>query len=406
MPTQPISDWVIEFQIGDVMPPIRLNVHPEILVGRVDPDQPSFEGLDLTSYDGINLGVSRRHAIIRWEGNHLVVIDSGSNNGTVLNGARLLPQTPYRLNSDDVLYFGHLKTTIQINSQVGQSYIRAKRIDFNTNNVPQMARGQRILVVEDDVMIAKLYQIGLEKVGFSVQNARDVVGAIRALNQVTPSLIVLDLRLPSVHGLELARYVRRDTECPDIPIIVVSAISAEETVQQAMDAGVDIFMVKPVDIAQLSLIISAIVYKFESENPTHGTKKLAGTASLDYITPSSHDDAIVIFVENQRQPIGTVVQPQITLGRQAMTSTTRNHIDLDEYNAFEKGVSRLHAKIERKEGVFFIEDLGSSNGTFVNGRSLRPHEPARIANGDEIRLGEMRMHVYLLTESEPARSQA
>ncbi|HVO41666.1 MAG TPA: FHA domain-containing protein [Aggregatilineales bacterium] len=406
MPADSTADWVIQFTFPHTATSVRSNVNPELVIGRMDPGETSFKGLDLSAQKGVEMGVSRQHAIIRWEGSHLVIVDLGSQNGTILNGVRLEPDTGYRLAEGDVLYIGHLRVNVHINTEIGKQSIRAKRIDFDTSNVPLMGRGQRILVVEDDVMITKLYQVALEKAGFQVQVTRDVVTAIRALNQTTPALILLDIKLPSIHGLELCRYVRRDTECPTIPIVVVSALSDDETVQAALAAGVDVFMIKPVDVNQLSLIVSAIIYKNELENPAYGTKHLTGTASLDYISPATHNDAVVIFVEGQRQPIGVVVQPQITMGRAAVNPAARQHIDLEPYGAFDKGVSRIHARIERRESIFMIEDLGSSNGTFINGHSLKPNEQVQINNGDEIRLGELRMHIYLLAEREAVKPAA
>jgi CheY-like chemotaxis protein len=404
MSTKSFADWVIQFTFPETSDVVRLNVNPELQIGRIDPDQTVFNGLDMTPFNGVDKGVSRHHALIRWEGSHLVVVDLGSNNGTVLNGVHLDPNTPYRLTDGDMLYIGHVKTLIRLNNEVGKGNVRAKRIEFDTSRVPVHGRGQRVLVVEDDMMITKLYQMALEKAGFQVQVTRDVVSAIRALNQTTPALILLDIKLPSIHGIELCRYVRRDTECPNIPIVVVSALSDDETVGAAMEAGVDVYVSKPVDVNQLSLIVSAIIFKNEVDNPEQGTKKLSGTASLDYISPATHNDAIVIFVEGQRQPIGFVVQPSVTLGRAATNPGARQHIDLAPFGASEKGVSRVHGKIERKDNAFMIEDMGSSNGTFVNGHSLHVGEQKRIANGDEIRFGELRMHIYLLAETEAAKA--
>src|SRR5262249_2944647 len=218
----------------------------------------------------------------------------------------------------------------------------------------------------------------------------------RALNSVTPVLILLDIMLPGVHGLELCRYVRRDAEGPTIPIVVVSALTDPETIKMAIENGVDIYMGKPVNIKELNRVALAIVHKHEMENPTMQTKQLQGTASLDAIAGESRNDTIIIFVEGHREPIGAVVQPQLTLGRQASGTQSRSHVDLESFGAFDKGVSRIHARIKRSKEGFVVEDLGSSNGTFVNGKALKSHEEVPLTNGNELRLGELRMHVYLL----------
>ncbi len=394
------ADWTLEISFSHMPDTIRLLIKDELVLGRLEPGQAVFGGLDLTPYQAAELGVSRRHALMRWQGNHLVVSDLNSDNGTILNGMRLQPEIPYRLSDGDTLYIGHLKMTIRLNNDYGLSTIRARRIDFDTANVPGKAHGQRIMVVEDDVQITKLYQKVLEDYGFTVHVSRDVVSAIRVLNQQTPALIMLDIRLPGVHGLELCRYVRRDTEIPSIPIIVASALSDDETVQQALQAGVDVFFSKPLNIRELVKVAAALVYKHERENPAMHTKKLAGTASLDFVAAANRNDTIIIFVDGQREPIGTVIDKEITLGRGNPGPSVRNYVDLGGYGAFDKGVSRVHARIRRQDKAFMIEDLASANGTFVNGHSLSSNELAPLKNGDEVRLGDLRMHIYLLAETE------
>jgi CheY-like chemotaxis protein/pSer/pThr/pTyr-binding forkhead associated (FHA) protein len=398
------GDWTLEISFSHMPETIRVLVKDELLVGRPESGQSVFTGLDLTTYQGADLGVSRRHALVRWQGNHLVISDLNSDNGTILNGTRLQPDIPYRLSDGDTLYLGHLKMTLRLNSNYGLSTIRARRAELDMSNVPAKAHGQRIMVVEDDVQITKLYQKLLEDYGFSVQVCRDVVSAIRVLNQQTPALIMLDIRLPGVHGLELCRYVRRDTEIPDIPIIVASALSDEDTVQQALQAGVDVYFSKPLNIRELVRVVAALVYKHEQENPAMHTKKLAGTASLDFVAAANRNDTIIIFVDGQREPLGTIIDKEIVFGRGNPGAPTRNYVDLGPYGAFDKGVSRAHAKIRRQDKAFVIEDLDSANGTFINGHSLSTGEVHTLKNGDEVRLGDLRMHIYLLAETVLAQS--
>lgn len=393
-------DQTLEITFATSPDVVKLTVDTEVLIGRADKSQTVFTGLDLSPYDGDKLGVSRRHAIIRREGDKLLLVDLNSNNGTVVNGSRLEPDTPKELADGDTIYVGHLKLTIRILQNVGTSTIRYTQADLNLQNAPLVGRGQRVMIVEDDVMISKLYQVALEKAGYVVQLCKEVVGAIRALNQTTPSVILLDMRLPSIHGLELCRYVRRDTEYPSVPIVAVSALTDELAIQQAIEAGVDVYVAKPVNIKEMIAVVGAIIHHHEKENPNASTKRLTGTASLDHITAAPRVDTVVMFVEGQREPLGVVVQPAVTFGRQNPGNATTRHIDLEPYGAFDKGVSRVHCIMRRRNKGFVVEDLDSVNGTFVNGYSLRPQESHPLKNGDELRLGELRMHVYMLAEAE------
>jgi hypothetical protein len=68
-------------------------------------------------------------------------------------------------------------------------------------------------------------------------------------------------------------------------------------------------------------------------------------------------------------------------------------IDLSPFGADEMGVSRRHVKIQYKSPLFYVTDLGSSNGTWLNGRRLVPNSGRPLRNGDELRLGQLKMSV-------------
>lgn len=393
------SEVKVEFSIGE--PPIIVptTFDTELMIGRSDAPTHDYPGLDLTPFNAGELGISRQHAVIRSDGTHLTLQDLNSGNGTVLNGIRLKADTPYQLADGDVIYFGHLLVTVHFQKKTEKSAIRAARVELNLRTAPLAGQGQRVLILEDDVTLLHMYQTALEKANYTVQTCRDVVSAIRALNHTTPAVIMLDLMLAGVHGLELCRYVRRDANYPTIPIAVVSALNDNAAIQQAMDAGADVFLNKPLHMRELIRVVGALINKNEADNPAHHTKKLAGTASLDHIEASSRKDTLIIFVEGHREPIGIVVPTQVTLGRKYPSNSGAPHIDLDKSGAFDKGVSRLHAVIKRRDNGFVAEDMGSSNGTYVNGRSLIPPEAVPLHNGDELRLGELRMHIYMLAET-------
>src|SRR5258707_5905636 len=389
-------EWDVQFTFEHSNDHVRLSVDKELILGRAVTADTSNTIYDLTPYGAADYGVSRKHAVLRWQGVQLMIYDLGGGNGTILNGIRLKPDVGYRLNEGSVLYLGHLLINVSLNNEIGDSAIRARRPGFDMLRADVNAKGQRILLVEDDAGLTTLFRTVLEAAGFSVQVGSDVVSAMRALHQTTPSATVLDLMLPGIHGLELTRYIRRDIEGPEIPIIIVSAISDAQTIKESMEAGVDVYMSKPFKMRELVRVVSAVVGTQEAENPKLHTKLLRGTASLDFIVAGPRKDTVVLFVEGEREPIGAVVQPSLTLGRQ---SNSQNHVDLDAYGAFDKGVSRIHATLTRVDDKFMVTDSGSANGTFVNGHALTKNEIYPIKNGDELRLGELRMHVYLLADT-------
>lgn len=394
-------DWEVEVKIDGSDKPLRVTVDHQLLIGRTPNGTAEMPSLDLNAYQASDLGVSRRHGLFIASTDGLSYQDLGSENGSLVNSIKLVPKASVKLNSGDVVFLGHLKLTITFKSRVHKSSVVATRASVQISSVTVVGAGQRIMVVEDEAGLAEMYRIGLERNGYSVQLIREVVAAIRALNRYTPSAIVLDLMLPGIRGVELCRYVRRDTNCPDIPIIIVSALRDEIAIKEIMDAGADVFMTKPLDWRELVRVISSLIHSNAHANSAMITKKLSGTARLDHLPATGRTDTLVIFIDGHREPLTAIAQPQVTFGRQNPGGNV-SQIDLDPYDAFEKGVSRQHSIIRHAGLGFEIEDLGSANGTFVNGLSLAPHEPHTIKNGDELRLGELRMHVYFLAETEIA----
>jgi len=106
------------------------------------------------------------------------------------------------------------------------------------------------------------------------------------------------------------------------------------------------------------------------------------------------DASIIIHIRDAAEPI--VLQPakQTTLGRADATSPQKPDLDLTPYGALEKGVSRLHAAIQRGEDALTLVDMGSVNGTHLNGQRLIPDQPRVLRDGDEIRLGKLVAHIY------------
>ncbi len=95
---------------------------------------------------------------------------------------------------------------------------------------------------------------------------------------------------------------------------------------------------------------------------------------------------IILITEGNKPPLVINASEKITLGRE--------YVGLETYDAFRMGVSRSHAAIYQRDGMFFLEDLGSTNGTWLNNRALRPHKPYRLSSGDSVRLGELQLWVY------------
>jgi pSer/pThr/pTyr-binding forkhead associated (FHA) protein len=84
----------------------------------------------------------------------------------------------------------------------------------------------------------------------------------------------------------------------------------------------------------------------------------------------------------------------VTIGRSSdIPDDTRPDVDLGPFGAGDQGVSRKHIKIKRKNILVYVTDLGSTNGTLLNGRRLIPNAERLLRNGDELQLGRLKIKV-------------
>lgn len=103
-----------------------------------------------------------------------------------------------------------------------------------------------ILVVDDEVGALTLIGIMLERGGFEVLKARDAYAALEVLETHTPDLIILDVMMPGMNGIELCRRVREMPATAEIPIVMLSARGDPASVDAGLEAGADDYLQKPI----------------------------------------------------------------------------------------------------------------------------------------------------------------
>jgi hypothetical protein len=113
-----------------------------------------------------------------------------------------------------------------------------------------------------------------------------------------------------------------------------------------------------------------------------------GTARFD------RESSIVIHIRDHPEPITLFPKEEILLGRSDQQSTAIPDLDMSPFGAAEQGVSRRHAIIRRGEDTLTLIDLGSTNGTHLNGQRLIPQQPRVLRDGDEIRMGKLVFHIF------------
>ena len=123
------------------------------------------------------------------------------------------------------------------------------------------------------------------------------------------------------------------------------------------------------------------------------------TSPLSDTTQLGHKTAIVLYLQDAPDPIILPPAERILLGRGDVQDDEEGVVvDLSSYSALKKGVSRLHAVIERQGSTLVLIDQVSVNGTYLNGQRLAPYDPHFLENGDEIRVGTLVMYCFFRFE--------
>lgn len=113
--------------------------------------------------------------------------------------------------------------------------------------------GPTILVVDDEDDLLSLLDYNLKQEGFEVVLARDGVEAIEQTQEHEPDLIILDVMMPKMNGIEVCQRLRKDAHLRTIPIMMLTARTEEEDQVEGLDVGADIYLGKPVSV---SVIVS------------------------------------------------------------------------------------------------------------------------------------------------------
>jgi two-component system, cell cycle response regulator len=111
--------------------------------------------------------------------------------------------------------------------------------------------GARILVVDDHEDNIEVLRLRLESWGYHTDAVQDGAAALRAVEQSPPDLILLDVMMPEVSGIEVARRVKANRSLPFIPIIMQTALDSTEAKVEGLEAGADDYITKPIDFAEL-----------------------------------------------------------------------------------------------------------------------------------------------------------
>ncbi|MBN1277254.1 MAG: response regulator [Deltaproteobacteria bacterium] len=122
----------------------------------------------------------------------------------------------------------------------------------------------RILVVDDEKDLVELISYNLEREGFGIIKAYDGETALRLVQTQKPDLVILDLMLPGIQGMEVGRFIRKNPEISHIPIIMVTAKNDEFDKVLGLEMGADDYITKPFSVRELIARVRAVLRRFQT----------------------------------------------------------------------------------------------------------------------------------------------
>jgi DNA-binding response OmpR family regulator len=203
-------------------------------------------------------------------------------------------------------------------------------------------RSPRVLVVEDDEPIAEVLQRSLRMEGYEVRTSGDGLAALDLAHAFVPDLVVLDLGLPGLDGIEVARRLRQRD---DTPILMLTARDAVESRVEGLDSGADDYLVKPFERRELLARMRALLRR----RPPRGTAQLViGDLMLN---PDSHEvrrgERTVALTQREFELLEYLMRNErIVVSRQQLLDEVWGYDPFSITNTIEVFISNLRKKLE------------------------------------------------------------
>ncbi len=218
----------------------------------------------------------------------------------------------------------------------------------------------RILIVEDEPAVADLIEYNLRKARFESAIARDGRSALRMAGSFRPDLILLDLMLPELDGLDVCRELRRTSA---VPVIMLTARGEESDRVSGLELGADDYVTKPFSMRELLARIRAVLRRAPSAvKPPAAGGELRGMAGL-VLNLETRSAAVGGFVLPLTQLefnllASFLAGPNRVFSREQLLEQVWGYAYAGDVRAVDSAVKRLRAKLrERQPGLTFIESI-------------------------------------------------
>lgn len=220
-----------------------------------------------------------------------------------------------------------------------------------------MADKQTILVVDDEEDLLDLIEYNLKKEGFDVLKAEDGKEGIQMAREHSPDLILLDIMMPKMDGLEAVEIIRQDEELKHIPVIFLTARGDEKTEVEGLDKGGDDYITKPISTTKLLSRIKAVMRRFEETEEPNRIEVHDLTIDKDrYIVTQGHGVDMEEF-QLPRKEFELLYFLASRKGKVMDRQTLLNHVWGDNVYVVDRTVDVHVRKIREKLGDEYIETV-------------------------------------------------
>ena len=118
---------------------------------------------------------------------------------------------------------------------------------------------KKIIIVEDQPAVADLFEEMLGMDGYLVIKIHSSTGALSVIRAENPDVVLLDIMMPDVSGLEVLRFLQREPGLQQIPVVIVSAKTLPEDIRTGLEAGATVYLTKPVDVNKLRETVAQVI---------------------------------------------------------------------------------------------------------------------------------------------------
>ena len=140
---------------------------------------------------------------------------------------------------------------------------------------------KKILVVDDESDVADLVAYHLKTKGFDTETVNDPTQSIGAARSMMPDLVILDVMMPEINGIQICRLLRADPALKHVPVIFLTAKVEENDRVQGLESGADDYICKPFSTKELVLRVQNILRRTSEKTESKAVKLIVGSIELD-----------------------------------------------------------------------------------------------------------------------------